>query len=228
MQSLTTSPRTCLSSSCYWPTHPFCRGPRLQQSGSYTASERLQMKNIRQRFLKIMVTFTVCWLPNLLSKALLFLIDMDHAWSSAPSQALRSAALTTWALTAVLNPMYAFLQPLAFRKWTGCGLNVCTWGRYCKVEQCCCRGKREKEETETESESEVTMENLLKPQSMVRPWESLNRQVQQPASQSGCSSSDVEGKALWLVSACCSKSSLLAAEQQLRAKRTQALTGLRA
>ncbi|KAK1167539.1 G-protein coupled receptor 143-like [Acipenser oxyrinchus oxyrinchus] len=199
-----------------------------QQSGSYTASERLQMKNIRQRFLKIMVAFTVCWLPNVLSEALLLLIDVDLAWSSAPSQALQSAALTTWVLTAVLNPMYAFLQSLAFHKWTGCGLDVCRWGRYCKVAQCCCRGKGEEEEGETESESEVTMENILKPQSMVGPWESLNRQVQQPASQSGCSSSDVEDKALWLVSACCSKSSLLAAERQLSAQRTRALTGLRA
>ncbi|XP_058856874.1 G-protein coupled receptor 143-like [Acipenser ruthenus] len=199
-----------------------------QQSGSYTASERLQMKNIRQRFLKIMVAFTVCWLPNVLSEALLLLIDTDLAWSSAPSQALRSAALTTWVLTAVLNPMYAFLQSLAFHKWTGCGLDVCTWGLYCKVEQCCCRGKGEEEEGETESESEVTMENILKPQSMVGHWDSLNRQVQQPASQSGCSSSDVEGKALWLVTACCSKSALLAAERQLSAQRTRALTGLKA
>ncbi|RXM92252.1 G-protein coupled receptor 143 [Acipenser ruthenus] len=86
---------------------------------------------------------------------------------------------------AVLNPMYAFLQSLAFHKWTGCGLDVCTWGLYCKVEQCCCRGKGEEEEGETESESEVTMENILKPQSMVGHWDSLNRQVQQPASQSG-------------------------------------------
>ncbi|XP_058845435.1 G-protein coupled receptor 143-like isoform X1 [Acipenser ruthenus] len=199
-----------------------------QQSGSYTASERLQMKNIRQRFLKIMVAFTVCWLPNVLSEALLLLIDTDLAWSSAPSQALRSAALTTWVLTAVLNPMYAFLQSLAFHKWTGCGLDVCTWGLYCKVEQCCCRGKGEEEEGETESESEVPMENILKPQSMVGHWDSLNRQVQQPASQSGCSSSDVEGKALWLVTACCSKSALLAAELQLSAQRTRALTGLKA
>lgn len=92
-----------------------------KKTGSYTASERLRKRKVRERFMKITITFTACWLVNVVTELLLLLLELHPEWSEHV-RLLQMAALTTWIIAAVLNPFYGVLHSLAFYGWRGCGL----------------------------------------------------------------------------------------------------------
>ncbi|XP_069062030.1 G-protein coupled receptor 143-like [Pleurodeles waltl] len=98
-----------------------------KKTGSYTASERLRKRKVRARFLKITLTFTACWLVNVVTELLLLLLELDPDWSGQV-RLVQMAALTTWIIAAVLNPFYGMLHSLAFYGWRGCDLH-CALGR---------------------------------------------------------------------------------------------------
>ncbi|XP_078496138.1 G-protein coupled receptor 143-like [Lissotriton helveticus] len=97
-----------------------------KKTGSYTASERLRKRKVRARFLKITITFTACWLVNIVTELLLLLLELHPEWSGHV-RLVQMAALTTWIIAAVLNPFYGMLHSLAFYGWQGWGLDCTLW-----------------------------------------------------------------------------------------------------
>uniref|UniRef100_A0A8C2CBT0 G protein-coupled receptor 143 n=1 Tax=Cyprinus carpio TaxID=7962 RepID=A0A8C2CBT0_CYPCA len=92
------------------------------QQGIYTENERRLGSEIKIRFFKIMLVFVVCWLPNIINESLLFYLEMQDDVSAGDLKNVRNAALITWFIMGILNPMQGFLNTLAFHGWTG--LNV--------------------------------------------------------------------------------------------------------
>ncbi|KAM6934231.1 G-protein coupled receptor 143 [Xenentodon cancila] len=89
------------------------------RQGIYTENERRLANEIKIRFFKIMLVFFVCWAPNLINEGLLFYLEMQPDISDSRFRDIRNAALTTWFIMGILNPMQAFLNTLAFHGWTG-------------------------------------------------------------------------------------------------------------
>ncbi|XP_067404049.1 G-protein coupled receptor 143-like isoform X2 [Emydura macquarii macquarii] len=88
-----------------------------RQTGMYTARERLQEWQLRRRFTSITVTFTACWLANVVNDGLLFLVELEPAWHTGTPRLAHVAILTSWIIVAILNPVSGFLLSLAFLGW---------------------------------------------------------------------------------------------------------------
>ncbi|XP_074515238.1 G-protein coupled receptor 143 [Sebastes fasciatus] len=89
------------------------------RQGIYTENERRLANEIKIRFFKIMLVFFVCWVPNIINESLLFYLEMQTDIDDNGFRNIRNAALITWFIMGILNPMQAFLNTLAFHGWTG-------------------------------------------------------------------------------------------------------------
>ncbi|XP_068602742.1 G-protein coupled receptor 143 [Brachionichthys hirsutus] len=89
------------------------------RQGIYTENERRLANEIKIRFFKIMLVFSICWIPNIVNESLLFYLEMQADISGPGFRDIRNVALITWFIMAILNPMQAFLNTLAFHGWTG-------------------------------------------------------------------------------------------------------------
>ncbi|KAF4795613.1 G-protein coupled receptor 143 [Turdus rufiventris] len=89
------------------------------RQGIYTENERRLGTEIQMRFFKIMLVFVICWSSNIINETLLFYLEMQPDINEMPLKNIRSAALITWIIMGVLNPMQGFLFTLAFYGWTG-------------------------------------------------------------------------------------------------------------
>ncbi|KAL7385606.1 hypothetical protein ABVT39_024984 [Epinephelus coioides] len=89
------------------------------RQGIYTENERRLANEIKIRFFKIMLVFFICWVPNIINESLLFYLEMQTDINDNGFRNIRNAALITWFIMGILNPMQAFLNTLAFHGWTG-------------------------------------------------------------------------------------------------------------
>ncbi|KAM7407340.1 hypothetical protein PAMA_003186 [Pampus argenteus] len=89
------------------------------RQGIYTENERRLANEIKIRFFKIMLVFFICWVPNIINESLLFYLEMQVDINDNSFRDIRNAALITWFIMGILNPMQAFLNTLAFHGWTG-------------------------------------------------------------------------------------------------------------
>ncbi|KAK4829019.1 hypothetical protein QYF61_001794 [Mycteria americana] len=89
------------------------------RQGIYTENERRLGTEIQIRFFKIMLVFVICWSSNIVNESLLFYLEMQPDINEMLLKNVRSAALITWIIMGVLNPMQGFLFTLAFYGWTG-------------------------------------------------------------------------------------------------------------
>ncbi|EMP30873.1 hypothetical protein UY3_12000 [Chelonia mydas] len=64
------------------------------------------------------------WSSNIINESLLFYLEMQPDINGNPLKNVRNAALITWIIMGVLNPMQGFLFTLAFYGWTGWKLNL--------------------------------------------------------------------------------------------------------
>ncbi|XP_041857691.1 G-protein coupled receptor 143 [Melanotaenia boesemani] len=94
------------------------------RQGIYTENERRLANEIKIRFFKIMLVFFLCWAPNLINDSLLFYLEMQTDINDSSFRDIRNAALTTWFIMGILNPMQAFLNTLAFHGWTGLDVDL--------------------------------------------------------------------------------------------------------
>ncbi|KAM6985429.1 G-protein coupled receptor 143 [Aplochiton taeniatus] len=89
------------------------------RQGIYTENERRLGSEIKIRFFKIMLVFFICWTPNIINESLLFYLEMQSDLQDDSLKNIRNAALITWFIMGILNPMQSFLNTLAFHGWTG-------------------------------------------------------------------------------------------------------------
>ncbi|KPP78328.1 G-protein coupled receptor 143-like [Scleropages formosus] len=89
------------------------------RQGIYTENERRLGTEVQMRFFKIMLVFSICWLPNVVNEGLLFYLEMQADIKASHLKNVRNAALITWFIMGILNPMQGFLNTLAFHGWTG-------------------------------------------------------------------------------------------------------------
>ncbi|XP_050820337.1 G-protein coupled receptor 143 [Gopherus flavomarginatus] len=94
------------------------------RQGIYTENERRLGMEIQIRFFKIMLVFIICWLPNIINESLLFYLEMQPDINGSPLKNIRNAAMITWIIMGVLNPMQGFLFTLTFYGWTGWKLSL--------------------------------------------------------------------------------------------------------
>ncbi|XP_063161149.1 G-protein coupled receptor 143 [Candoia aspera] len=94
------------------------------RQGIYTEHERRLGTEIKNRFFKIMLVIIICWSSNIMNEGLLFYLEMQPDISGSSMKNVRTAALITWIIMGVLNPMQGFLFTLAFYGWTGWNLDV--------------------------------------------------------------------------------------------------------
>ncbi|XP_062312710.1 G-protein coupled receptor 143 isoform X2 [Osmerus eperlanus] len=94
------------------------------RQGIYTENERRLGTEIKIRFFKIMLVFFICWLPNIINESLLFYLEMQIDIKAATLKNVRNAALITWFIMGILNPMQGFLNTLAFHGWTGMDVDL--------------------------------------------------------------------------------------------------------
>ncbi|KAJ6667554.1 hypothetical protein lerEdw1_016675 [Lerista edwardsae] len=94
------------------------------RQGIYTENERRLGTEIKVRFFKIMLVFVICWSSNIINESLLFYLEMQPDINESPLKSVRNAALITWIIMGVLNPMQGFLFTLAFYGWTGWKLDL--------------------------------------------------------------------------------------------------------
>ncbi|KAF7709947.1 G-protein coupled receptor 143 [Silurus meridionalis] len=94
------------------------------RQGIYTENERRLGAEIKIRFFKILLVFVICWLPNLINESLLFYLEMQPDVQAADQKNIRNAALITWFIMGILNPMQPFLNTLAFHGWTGLDIDL--------------------------------------------------------------------------------------------------------
>ncbi|XP_051882362.1 G-protein coupled receptor 143 isoform X2 [Pristis pectinata] len=90
------------------------------RQGIYTENERRLATEIKLRFFKILLVFIICWLPNLINESLLFYLELQPNMNKDLLKNVKNAALITWFIMSILNPMQGFLNTLAFYGWTGC------------------------------------------------------------------------------------------------------------
>ncbi|KAM6448269.1 G-protein coupled receptor 143 isoform 1-T1 [Liasis olivaceus] len=93
------------------------------RQGIYTENERRLGTEIKNRFFKIMLIIFICWSSNIMNEGLLFYLEMQPDISGNSLKNVRTAALITWMIMGVLNPMQGFLFTLAFYGWTGWNLD---------------------------------------------------------------------------------------------------------
>ncbi|XP_039214348.1 G-protein coupled receptor 143 [Crotalus tigris] len=94
------------------------------RQGIYTENERRLGTEIKNRFFKIMMIIIVCWSSNIINEGLLFYLEMQPDINGSSLKNIRTAALITWIIMGVLNPMQGFLFTLAFYGWTGWNLDL--------------------------------------------------------------------------------------------------------
>ncbi|KAM8855297.1 G-protein coupled receptor 143 isoform 2-T2 [Spinachia spinachia] len=94
------------------------------RQGIYTENERRLANEIKIRFFKIMLVFCICWVPNIINESLLFYLEMQTDIDATALRDIRNAALITWFIMGILNPMQAFLNTLAFHGWTGLDVDL--------------------------------------------------------------------------------------------------------
>lgn len=94
------------------------------RQGIYTENERRLASEIKMRFFKIMLVFFICWVPNIINESLLFFLEMQSDINDSSFRNIRNAALITWFIMGILNPMQAFLNTLAFYGWTGFNIDL--------------------------------------------------------------------------------------------------------
>ncbi|XP_006027968.1 G-protein coupled receptor 143 [Alligator sinensis] len=94
------------------------------RQGIYTENERRLGTEIQIRFFKIMLVFVICWSSNIINEILLFYLEMQPDINGSHLKNVRNAALITWIIMGVLNPMQSFLFTLAFYGWTGWKLDL--------------------------------------------------------------------------------------------------------
>ncbi|KAL6100912.1 gpr143 [Pungitius sinensis] len=99
------------------------------RQGIYTENERRLANEIKIRFFKIMLVFCICWVPNIINESLLFYLEMQTDIGAFGFRNIRNAALITWFIMGILNPMQAFLNTLAFHGWTGLDVDLQPRGR---------------------------------------------------------------------------------------------------
>ncbi|KAG8448252.1 hypothetical protein GDO86_015372 [Hymenochirus boettgeri] len=85
------------------------------QCGIYTSSERFRKQNLCRKCLQICSIFIGCWICNILCDFLLFLLEIQDGEETYPQ--IRVAALTTWVVMGIMNPMFCCLNYLAFFEW---------------------------------------------------------------------------------------------------------------
>ncbi|XP_069061244.1 G-protein coupled receptor 143 isoform X1 [Pleurodeles waltl] len=89
------------------------------RQGIYTENERRLGNDIQIRFFKVMLIFIICWSSNIINECLLFFLEMQPDIDIKSLKNVRNAALITWFIMGILNPMQGFLFTLAFYGWTG-------------------------------------------------------------------------------------------------------------
>ncbi|XP_061547382.1 G-protein coupled receptor 143 isoform X1 [Phycodurus eques] len=94
------------------------------RQGIYTENERRLASAIKIRFFKIMLVFFICWIPNIINEGLLFYLETQGNIDDSSLRNFKNAALITWFIMGILNPMQAFLNTLAFHGWTGFDLDL--------------------------------------------------------------------------------------------------------
>ncbi|XP_056397303.1 G-protein coupled receptor 143-like [Hyla sarda] len=83
------------------------------QCGVYTCYERFKQHALCRRLFQITGTFIACWLGNVLCDIMLLLVEVN---SESPRQ-LQVAALTTFVIMGIMNPMFCCVHSLAFFGW---------------------------------------------------------------------------------------------------------------
>lgn len=84
--------------------------PMLRGRGVYTDREREVEKQVKNKFLKIVIVLEICWLPNVINGIMLL--------SRVPFDTTFYPII--WILMAILNPLQAFLNTLVYWGPTGC------------------------------------------------------------------------------------------------------------
>nr|XP_055071371.1 G-protein coupled receptor 143 isoform X3 [Misgurnus anguillicaudatus] len=64
------------------------------------------------------------WLPNIINESLLFYMEMQPDIKAIDLKNIRNAALITWFIMGILNPMQGFLNSLAFHGWMGLDVDL--------------------------------------------------------------------------------------------------------
>ncbi|XP_073412265.1 G-protein coupled receptor 143-like isoform X2 [Dendrobates tinctorius] len=90
--------------------------------GAYTCCERDKKHALSRRLFQINGTFIVCWLGNVLCDFMLFLVEVSE--TSEPPRQLHLAAVTTFVIMGILNPMFCCVHSLAFFGWRSSGACV--------------------------------------------------------------------------------------------------------
>jgi len=72
----------------------------------FTKKERSVVDGVKIKFLLIILSFYVCWLPNLINGVIIW-----SSWDELP----RNFMLTIWYTMAVLNPLQAFFNSMVYR-----------------------------------------------------------------------------------------------------------------
>nr|XP_033804251.1 G-protein coupled receptor 143 [Geotrypetes seraphini] len=97
------------------------------RQGIYTENERRLGTEIQIRFFKIMLVFFICWSSNIINEVLLFYLELQPHITGQVLKNVKNAALITWFIMGILNPMQGFLFTLAFYGWTGCDVDLNLW-----------------------------------------------------------------------------------------------------
>ncbi|XP_068126005.1 G-protein coupled receptor 143 isoform X2 [Hyperolius riggenbachi] len=94
------------------------------RQGIYSENERRLGTEIQIRFFKIMLVFFICWLSNIINESLLFYLELQPDLNGEQLKNVRNAALITWFIMGILNPMQGFLFSLALYGWTGWNIDL--------------------------------------------------------------------------------------------------------
>ncbi|XP_072163906.1 G-protein coupled receptor 143-like [Diadema setosum] len=84
--------------------------PLMKAGGMYTDKEREIERQVKKKFLKIVITLVICWLPNVVNGIMLL--------SGVPLSS--KIYYIIWILMAIMNPLQAFLNTLVYWGPTGC------------------------------------------------------------------------------------------------------------
>uniref|UniRef100_S4RC57 G protein-coupled receptor 143 n=1 Tax=Petromyzon marinus TaxID=7757 RepID=S4RC57_PETMA len=90
--------------------------------GIYTENERRLECQLRTHFFKIMLVFFICWIPNIINEALLFVQELSLGLSEKANRDIKNTVFITWYMMGILNPLQGFLNSLAYQGWKGCSV----------------------------------------------------------------------------------------------------------
>ncbi|XP_062831362.1 G-protein coupled receptor 143 isoform X5 [Anolis carolinensis] len=108
------------------PAAPPQEGPRGQEGaqGRRRLRRRLLLRHHPPPRLRLRHARRPGWSSNIINEGLLFYLEMQPDINGSLLKNVRSAALITWIIMGVLNPMQGFLFTLAFYGWTGWKLDL--------------------------------------------------------------------------------------------------------